>query len=60
MNRWLLRFGVRHDYLQVFFDKTYVIPFKDILTICSDPQKQGKAESAWRPGHRAATEQVHV
>ena len=36
VNRWIQRFNVRHFYLQVFFDKAYVIPFKNILEIVSD------------------------
>ena len=40
VNRWIQRFGVPHYYLQVFFDKGYVISFQDILTITSDPQKE--------------------
>lgn len=41
VNRWIQQFDVRHYYLQVFFDKAYVIPFKDILEISSDPDKDG-------------------
>jgi len=40
VNRWIQQFNVRHYYLQVFFDKAYVIGFKDILEICSDPAKE--------------------
>lgn len=40
VNRWIQRFNVRHYYLQVFFDKAFIIPFKDILTIASDPEKE--------------------
>jgi len=40
VNRWIQNFNVRHYYLQVFFDKAYVIPFKDILKISSDPAKE--------------------
>jgi hypothetical protein len=40
VNRWIQRFGVRHYYLQVFFDKAYVISFKDILSIISDSAKE--------------------
>jgi len=31
VNRWIQQFNVRHYYLQVFFDKAYVIGFKKIL-----------------------------
>lgn len=41
VNRWIQQFNVRHYYLQVFFDKAYVIPFQDILEISSDPSKEG-------------------
>ena len=41
VNRWIQHFGVRHYYLQVFFDKAYVIPFKKILQLSSDPKNEG-------------------
>jgi type II restriction enzyme len=41
VNRWIQHFNVRHYYLQVFFDKAYVIPFQDILEISSDSCKEG-------------------
>ena len=41
VNRWIQAFGVRHYYMQVFFDKAYVIPFKQILEIVSDPNNEG-------------------
>lgn len=40
VNRWIQRFGVPHCYLRVFFDKAYVISFKDILTITSEPKNE--------------------
>ncbi|NOU35639.1 MAG: AccI family restriction endonuclease [Kiritimatiellaceae bacterium] len=40
VNRWIQHFNVRHFYLQVFFDKAYVIPFRSILEIASDPTKE--------------------
>lgn len=40
VNRWIQNFGVRHYYLQVFFDKAYVISFKKILEISSDLAKE--------------------
>lgn len=40
VNRWIQNFGVKHFYLQVFFDKAYVISFKEILEISSDPAKE--------------------
>ena len=48
VNRWIQRFGVRHYYLQVFFDKAYVIPFENILKITSDPKNEGVVFSVER------------
>ena len=48
VNRWIQRFGVRHYYLQVFFDKAYVISFKDILAFSSDPRNEGAIFSVER------------
>ncbi len=48
VNRWVRHYGVRHHYLQVFFDKAYVIPFRQILEICSDPAKEGAVFSVER------------
>ena len=48
VNRWIQRFGVRHFYLQVFFDKAYVIPFEEILAIASDSEKEGAVFSVER------------
>ena len=40
VNRWIQNFGVPHYYLQVFFDKAYVVSFEEILRITSDPEKE--------------------
>ncbi len=40
VNRWIQRFNVRHYYLQVFFDKAYLISFKDILVLVSDDENE--------------------
>lgn len=40
VNRWIQHFGVPHYYLQVFFDKAYVIPFKEILELTSSPENE--------------------
>lgn len=48
VNRWIQHFGVRHFYLQVFFDKAYVIAFEDILRICSDAKNDGVSFSVER------------
>lgn len=41
VNRWIQNFGVPHYYLQVFFDKAYVIPFRNILELIADPKNEG-------------------
>lgn len=41
VNRWIANFNVPHFYLQVFFDRAFVISFEKILSICSDPRKEG-------------------
>lgn len=41
VNRWIQNFNVPHFYLQVFFDKAYLISFQKILKIASDPDKEG-------------------
>lgn len=41
VNRWIQRFGVKHYYLQVFFDKAYIMSFEDILTLISNPKNEG-------------------
>lgn len=46
VNRWIQRFGVKHYYLQVFFDKAYLIPFEQILQIAADSKKEGDVFSA--------------
>ena len=41
VNRWIQTYGVCHYYLQVFFDKAYVIPFKRVLEITLDSNNEG-------------------
>ena len=48
VNRWINKFNVKHYYLQVFFDKAYVIPFKNVLEITTDPEKEGEVFSIER------------
>lgn len=40
VNRWIDHFGVKHFYLQVFFDKAYMISFKGILNLVSDSDRE--------------------
>ena len=48
VNRWIQNFGVPHYYLQVFFDKAYVISFENILRIASRSDLEGKVFSVER------------
>ena len=41
VNRWIQKFNVKHYYLQVFFDKAYLISFKKILSLISDAANEG-------------------
>lgn len=41
VNRWIQQYNVKHFYLQVFFDKAYIISFKDILTLVSNDNNDG-------------------
>lgn len=45
VNRWISNFNVPHYYLQVFFDRAYMISFEEILALCSNPQNEGKTFS---------------
>ena len=40
VNRWVQNFGVPHYYLQVFFDKAYVMSFKSILELTTDSRQE--------------------
>ncbi len=41
VNRWIQKYNVPHYYLQVFFDRGFIISFEDILRISSDCDKEG-------------------
>lgn len=41
VNRWIQNYNVKHFYLQVFFDKAYVISFQDILELVSNDDNEG-------------------
>ena len=42
VNRWIQNFNVKHFYLQVFFDKAYIISFKEILELIKDDSREEK------------------
>ena len=48
VNRWIQTFGVQHHYIQVFFDKAFIIPFTRILEIVSDSDNEGPIFSVER------------
>ncbi len=48
VNRWIQKYNVRHFYLQVFFDKAYVISFQDILNLVSNDDNDGNQFSIER------------
>jgi len=48
VNRWIQSFGVRHFYLQVFFDKAYLISFEEILALASNSDNEGAVFSVER------------
>ncbi len=41
VNRWIQNYNAKHFYLQVFFDKAYVISFQDILELVSNDENEG-------------------
>lgn len=41
VNRWIQQYNIKHFYLQVFFDKAYVISFQDILELVSNDDNEG-------------------
>ncbi len=40
--KWIKEFNVPHYYFQVFFDKAYGISFKNILSLITEPDKEGE------------------
>jgi hypothetical protein len=48
VNRWIQQYNVKHFYLQVFFDKAYIISFRDILTLVSNDNNDGNQFSIER------------
>ncbi len=41
VNRWITKYNVPHFYLQVFFDRAYMISFEKILSLCRDTSREG-------------------
>ena len=62
VNRWIQKFNVRHFYLQVFFDKAYVISFRKILELVADDENEGAVFSIERDARnqRKTTIKVNV
>jgi type II restriction enzyme len=40
--RWIEKFHVPHFYIQVFFDKSYGISFREIFSLIADSEKEGE------------------
>lgn len=40
INRWIQTYNVKHYYLQVFFDKAYIVSFKEILELVSNDENE--------------------
>jgi type II restriction enzyme len=62
VNRWIQKYNVKHFYLQVFFDKAYIISFKDILTLVSNDNNDGNHFSIERDvkNQRKTTIKINV
>lgn len=62
VNRWIQKYNVKHFYLQVFFDKAYVISFQDILELVSNDENEGNNFSIERDvkNQRKTTIKVNV
>ena len=62
VNRWIQNFNVKHFYLQVFFDKAYVISFRKILELVADDENDGPVFSIERDARnqRKTTIKVNV
>ena len=62
VNRWIQNFNVKHFYLQVFFDKAYVISFQDILELVSNDENEDNNFSIERDvkNQRKTTIKVNV
>lgn len=62
VNRWVQKYNVKHFYLQVFFDKAYVISFQDILELVSNDDNEGNIFSIERDvkNQRKTTIKINV
>jgi len=62
VNRWIQHYNVRHFYLQVFFDKAYVVSFQDILGLVANDDNEGNQFSIERDvkNQRKTTIKINV
>jgi len=58
--KWVKSFGVPHYYVQVFFDRVYAIPFKNILEIISDSSNEGKTFFVERNAKNQFKTTIHI
>ncbi|OQY00173.1 MAG: restriction endonuclease, partial [Bacteroidetes bacterium 4572_128] len=42
VHKWIEKFNVPHFYFQVFFDKSFGISFQNILSLITEPEKEGE------------------
>lgn len=60
INRWIQNYNVKHFYLQVFFDKAYVISFQDILELVSNEDNEGNTFFIERNTKNQRKATIHV
>jgi type II restriction enzyme len=41
VHKWIEKFNIPHFYFQVFFDKSFGISFQNILSLITEPEKEG-------------------
>jgi hypothetical protein len=60
VNRWIQKYNVKHFYLQVFFDKAYVISFRDILELINNDDNEGNNFSIERNVKNQGKTTIHI
>ncbi len=58
--KWIKNFGVKHFYIQVFFDRIYMISFKKILEIITDPSNKNKLYTLERNAKNQFKSTIHI
>ncbi|MGK7943506.1 MAG: AccI family restriction endonuclease [Microcystaceae cyanobacterium] len=62
VNRWIQKYNVKHFYLQVFFDKAYIISFYEILQLVTQEDNEGTIFSIERDvkNQRKTTVKINI